>query len=141
MQGCLSDKVCAGQTGGRAYDRDGKETGRSVLQSANGRIGITLMAEKNPVKAGELVYVDVALTDQNGNLEGNADCRLKAEVRGAELMAFGSANPRTEERFDSGSYSTYYGKALLAVRAAEKGSIYVKVSGEAGTAEITIKAE
>ena len=93
------------------------------------------------VKAGELVYVDVALTDQNGNLEGNADCRLKAEVRGAELMAFGSANPRTEERFDSGSYSTYYGKALLAVRAAEKGSIYVKVSGEAGTAEITIKAE
>lgn len=56
-------------------------------------------------------------------------------------MAFGSSHPRTEERFDSGSYSTYYGKALLAVRAAEKGSIYVKVSGEAGTAEITIKAE
>lgn len=134
-------KYAPGRLEAAAYDRDGKETGRSVLQSANGRIGITLMAEKNPVKAGELVYVDVALTDQNGNLEGNADCRLKAEVRGAELMAFGSANPRTEERFDSGSYSTYYGKALLAVRAAEKGSIYVKVSGEAGTAEITIKAE
>ena len=47
-----------------------------------------------------------------------------------ELLAFGSANPCTEDRFDSGSCTTYYGKALAVLRAGSAaGQMVVSVSG------------
>ena len=61
------------------------------------------------------------------------DEKLKIEVKGGELLAFGSANPRTEECFDDGEYSTYYGRALAVVRAGEEGMIEIIVTGEKET--------
>ena len=45
-----------------------------------------------------------------------------------ELLAFGSANPRTEECYDSGSFTTYYGQALAVVRAGKSGSTVISVT-------------
>ena len=47
----------------------------------------------------------------------NADRQVTVKVQGGELLAFGSAAPRTEERFDAGSFTTYYGRALAVIRA------------------------
>ena len=62
-------------------------------------------------------------------------------VTGGELLAFGSANPRTEERYDAGEFTTYYGRALAVVRAGEAGAVTVTVTDgtETKSAEIGIE--
>ena len=72
-------------------------------------------------------------------MEANADTTLTTVVRGGELLGFGSANPRTEERFESGKYTTYYGLAQAVVRAGETGTVTISIHGDgvkAGNAEI-----
>ena len=77
-----------------------------------------------------VVYVDVMLSGENGEREANADETLRVSVEGGELLGFGSANPRTEERYQSGEFTTYYGMAQAIIRAGESGHIHVTVSGD-----------
>ena len=56
-------------------------------------------------------------------------------------MGFGSANPRTEERFDTGEYTTYYGRALAVVRAGETGKVTVSVTDGEKNAKAEIFVE
>ena len=44
-----------------------------------------------------------------------------------ELLAFGSARPRTEERYDTGTHTTYFGHAQAVVRLGASGSATLKV--------------
>ncbi len=119
------------------YDAAGRETGRSALTSAAGPVHISVEPEENTVRAGDLVYVPVSLRGENGEVERNADRRLTVTVEGGELLAFGSAAPRTEERFHAGSYPTYYGRALAVVRVQGQTTVTVTDGKQTGTAEIT----
>ena len=86
-----------------------------------------------------MVYVNVAIVGENGVGQSNADRKLTVSVEGGELLAFGSANPRTEENFDEGTYTTYYGAALAAVRVEKDCTITVTDGKETVTAEIPVK--
>ena len=57
------------------------------------------------------------------------------------MLAFGSANPCTEEQYHTGSFTTYYGRALAIVRAGEAGTVKVTATDgdKNSTAEITVK--
>ena len=123
-----------------AYDASGRETGRSELRSADAPLKIAVRPEKAEVKPGEIVYVPVNIEGANGIVESNADRKLTITVEGGELLAFGSANPCTEEQYHSGSFTTYYGRALAVVRAGEAGSVKVSAAGGdlTGEAEIAI---
>ena len=66
--------------------------------------------------ATRIAYVDVSIADDAGIVEMNDDRHLTATVMGGELLAFGSARPRTEERFDTGEHTTYHGRAQAVVR-------------------------
>ena len=128
-------KYTSGKVEAVAYDASGKEVSRSELVSATGKLKVVADPEVLTAKPGEVVYVNVTITGENGVVESNADEKLTVIVEGGELLAFGSANPRTEERFDADSYTTYYGVALAAVRVGESGCTKVTVSGkQAGTA-------
>ena len=74
-------------------------------------------------------------------LERNADCKLTAAVENGELLAFGSANPRTEERYDSGNFTTYYGCAMAIVRAGQAGTVTLSVKNENQTATAAIEVK
>ena len=108
-----------------AYDVTGREVSRSFLESATGKLSICAVPEAETAKPGEVVYVNVAIIGENGVVESNADRKLTVTVDGGELLAFGSANPRTEERFDEGTYTTYYGTALAAIRVKENTTVTV----------------
>lgn len=97
--------------------------------------------EKEIVKPGEVVYVPVNLEGSNGIVESNADRRLTVTVEGGELLAFGSANPCTEEQYHTGSFTTYYGRALAVVRAGASGKIKVSATDGnlTGVAEIIVE--
>lgn len=73
-------------------------------------------------------------------LESNADRILTVSVSGGELLAFGSANPCVEERYDAGKFATYQGRALAAVRAGASGKVSASVSDgkQTATAEVNV---
>jgi hypothetical protein len=112
----------------------GKSTSLVSADGAN----ITVRPEKAEAKPGEIVYVPVTLEGANGTVECNADRRLSVTVEGGELLGFGSANPRTEERFDAGEYSSYYGRALAVVRAGSTDTVTIRVTDGTNTAEACI---
>ena len=113
-----------------SYDKNKKEISRSQLISAIGKTLIRVMPEDKIIKVGEIVYVNIDLIGENGVVKSNSDQLLKVSVDGGTLLAFGSARPCTEERYDSGVHTTYYGSALAVVRGESAGEITINVSGE-----------
>lgn len=113
-----------------AYNAADEEIGRSRLVSADGTRKIVLSPEETKIKVGDVVYIKVDVRGQNGIVESNADDKIKVTVEGGELLGFGSANPRTEERYDTGVFTTYYGQALAVVRATKPGVIKIKATGD-----------
>jgi hypothetical protein len=113
-----------------AFDADGRELSRASLVSAGGAVNILVKPEKNNIHTGEVAYVDISLIGENKIVESNADTKLSVTVEGGELLAFGSANPRTEENYLSGSFTTHYGRAQAVVRAEKAGTLTIRVEGE-----------
>lgn len=99
-----------------AYDENGVYLSESSLCSADEATKISIRPEKAVVRIGEILYVDISLTGENGEVECNRDACLTVTVEGGELLAYGSANPRTEESFLEGKYTTYYGRSQAVVR-------------------------
>lgn len=111
-----------------AYDDQGELLGMHYLRSAAGRTRIRIVPESSEAEPGEIVYFQIDLTGENGEIECNQDTCLRLIIDGGELLGFGSANPRTKESFISGWYTTYYGRSLAAVRY-EGGQMHIKVEG------------
>ena len=134
-------RYSAGTVTAVAYDASGRETGRSELRSADDQFRIAVRPEKTAVSSGEIVYIPVNIEDSNGVVESNADRRITVEVQGGELLAYGSANPCTEEQYHTGSFTTYYGRSLAVVRAGEAGKLRLTATDGSmkDTSEIIIK--
>ncbi len=115
-----------------AYDRQGRVLGENSLESAK-EARIFIQPEKQKVKSGEIVYVPIRVGDGT-QAESSADRLIEVKVDNGELLAFGSANPRTEERYQTGCFTTYYGESMAVVRAGNAGIMMVK----AGDAEAEI---
>lgn len=124
-----------------AYDTKGREIGHSELHSATGKLRILAAPEEKEIKAGDIVYVPVRLVGENGVTESNADSHLSVTVKGGTLLAFGSADPCTEERYDTGKFRTYQGHALAIIRAEVQGKMEIIINGmnlSGTTAEISV---
>jgi hypothetical protein len=124
-----------------AYDTTGNETGYSELESAVGKIVICIKPEEDVIRVGDIAYINIELVGENGMVECNADAKTSVSVEGGELLAFGSANPRTPESYTEGSFTTYYGRAQAVVRADREGILRVRASAvdiESAIAEIKV---
>ncbi len=97
-----------------AYDAAGKALGTDALCSAQNP-ELHLFVEKAEIPASNIRYVRIQIGDGK-TVEFNADRKVKLAVQNGELLGFGSANPRTEESFLDGEYTTYYGNALAVIR-------------------------
>ena len=112
----------------------GKEISRDTIRSGSAAAGLRIRAEKEKLSANgeELCFAVVEVVDADGNLVPYAENELTAEVSGAaRLLAFGSARPKTEENYVSGSVKAYKGRALAVLRA----------GAEVGTATLTLRSE
>ncbi len=105
-------KYIPGELKAVAYDISGKPISENRLVSAIGKSSIHVRKENT----GEIIYLDISILGENGIVESNADVELTITVEDGELLAFGSANPRTEGKYDIGRFSTYFGKAQAVVR-------------------------
>ena len=134
-------KYAPGELTAISFDAKGKELGTDTLRSASGKLSLYITPEQSIAKPGELVYVRVEIVGENGAVESNHDRLLHAEAKGGELLAFGSANPRTEENFVKQAYTSYYGRAQAVIRAGENGEILLHVNGEGLSGSCMIKVE
>ncbi|MCD8143517.1 MAG: DUF4982 domain-containing protein [Clostridiales bacterium] len=114
-----------------AYNAGGAVLAESSLRSADAQTQIKITPEEPCAKRGDILYLDIALTGENGEIECNRDTLLTVDVAGGELLAFGSANPKTEETFLTGKHTTYYGRAQAVVKCAcDADMVVVTVTGE-----------
>jgi len=118
-----------------AYTADGKELGRSSLNPAKGELRLRVQPEES---RSDIIYIPVEIVGENGIVESNADRKMTVTVAGGELLGFGSANPCHKEQYHTGSFTSYYGRALAVVRkTTENLSVTVHAEGMAPvTAEI-----
>lgn len=136
-------KYASGELKAVAFDGKGKEAGTETLRSATGKPRVRITFEDKSLQANEIGYVHVDIVGENNVVESNADRLLEVRVENGELLGFGSANPRTEESFLSGSYTTYYGKALAVVKSGEAGMLKVIVKepdGKETVGQIEVKS-
>ena len=78
---------------------------------------------------GKLLFAEISLCGENGEVEAHADETLHISVSGGKLLAFGSAKPNTDEEFHTGTYTTYYGRSLAAILV-ESNDLKVYVTGK-----------
>jgi beta-galactosidase len=109
--------------------KDKKALGSSLLKSAGNDLSIAIHAEKRGFKVGEVAFFQVNLEDPEGTVESNRDGLISLELKGARLLAFGSAQVRNPDQFYTGQAHTYYGRALLCLKIDQK-NFSVKASGD-----------
>ena len=125
-----------GELVARALTAGGEVLATSSLRSA-GPAQVRLVEEPASLPMGpdvrpRVAYVDVLIADEGGCVAMNADRHLVAHVDGGELLGFGSARPRTTERFWDGEQTTYYGRAQAVVRIPAGGTATLVVTEDDG---------
>ncbi len=119
--------------------RAGAEIARTCLETASAPAQIILEPDCTEISADgmDLSYVTVRIADAAGRTIVRDDIHLMAEAVGGELLAFGSANPCTEENYTN-ERNAYQGYALAVLRAGRTpAEICLKVSAE-GLPEATV---
>lgn len=102
-----------------AINKQGEMIGRSKLESPTGEVRAKLRAEKDSVRPGEVVFVELRLVGENGAVESGKDGHFTVTVENGTLLAFGSAVQATEDRYFSGTFSTRYGRAMAVIKAGD----------------------
>ncbi|MGK9148074.1 DUF4982 domain-containing protein [Plantibacter flavus] len=123
--------------------RAGVESGRTALVSATGDTLLTATADRTALRADDtdLAFIAIELRDAAGVLVTGADREVSVEVTGSGTLAgFGTGAPKTAERFDATTRTTFDGRALAIVRPTGPGTITVVVTAP-GLADVVVDLE
>lgn len=121
-----------------SYDKDGSEIGRSSLKTAKEKTCLKAVPEKKSVKSGELCFIWLRYTDEEGTLKPLKRGILQADVTGGELLALGNACPYNELGYVGRKTDTYYGEAMAVVKAGTCGTVSLKIYDGRYRAEVKI---
>jgi beta-galactosidase len=125
-----------------SFNDAGHELERGFLKSADGKLRLSISPEKVTVKPGEVFFVPINICGENGVVECNADEPIQVSVEDGTLLGFGSANPRTEESYLAGQFTSYAGRTLAVIRAGQSGEIMITAkSKKLGVAKAQIECE
>lgn len=127
-----------------SYGADGMEISRAGLNTAGKSECLKILPEEMEIKADgeDLAFLPIHVTDEDGNLNMMTDKKITVTIEGpGKLLAVGSGQPETEERFSDGSYTSWHGRVLAIVKSTkESGMIKVTASAEGmGTATTEIR--
>ncbi len=90
----------------------------------------------------ELCYIEIAVTDENGNIVTDAKNAIRCEVFGGEFVGLFSGDPANEDEYGSCRCHAYEGRALLILRGNTQSHIRVFVTGDGLKAgESTVEAK
>ena len=115
-----------------------------TLKTTKETKNLALTPEACQIKADgrDLLYVKIAITDEEGLTCVNDTRHLSCSVEGGKLLALFSGDPKSDIPADVLECDTFMGKALAVISAKEAGKITVTVNGSGiGTATVTAYAE
>lgn len=112
----------------------GECTGAFSLESADDQVELDVTVDRNEICAdgADLAYILIGLKDAEGRKNLQIKKRISVSVEGkGTLQGFGSADPDTENSYDSTTWETYDGLVLAVVRSKrETGEITVKITSD-----------
>ena len=115
--------------------------GKGDLSSTKELSQLILRPEEAP-KAGEreLYYVPVTLEDEDCQVVAGQDQKITVTAEGgAEIVGFGSGDPKPKYNYNEGVTETFGGRALVILKKTTGGSVTVAVEAENGLkGEVTI---
>ncbi len=115
----------AGTLKAEALDDNGAVLSQSELKSGGKETVLSVQPEKQAVKPGEVFYVPVEFTDNNGEIKPYIEQPVEIAAENAALLGFGSALTKTDEVFDKTTHHTYRGRALAVFCAGNAGQIRI----------------
>lgn len=121
------------------------ETEKAILKTAGSAAIIKAKADRTTILANgqDLSFVSIELTDKNGNLQPNAENRLKFSIDGPGVIAgVDNANIKDVDSYVANTRKAWHGRALVVVRSTRKsGDITLTVSSDGlSAASITIRS-
>ena len=127
-----------------AYDADGKAVAEKTVRTAGKAAAIKLTPDRTEIAADgeDLCYVNVSLTDKDGNPVPCDDRLVKVKVSGAgSFKAIANGDPTCLESFQQPQMHLFSGQLTVLVQSGtEAGDITVEVSGKGvKKSSITIK--
>jgi hypothetical protein len=131
MLAVLATTYVPGELVAVAY-RAGAEVGRTGLATAT-EPSLAVSADRTRLRAddADLAFVAIELRDADGRLVTGADRPVTVTVSGpGRLAGLCSANPKTTERFDADTWSTFDGRALAVVRPTGEGRVEISVCAD-----------
>lgn len=106
-----------------------RENGEKACSSLK-TVGTPVRIKTSHVWDGdELLFLDAAVCDEDGNVIYDSDALLKAEVRNAELLGFCGGNPESTEQYTAHEHHAWKGRAQLVVRKTPGMSVTIRSEG------------
>ena len=129
-----------------AYNADGQPAEEKVIRTSGAATAIRLTPDRQTLKADgeDLCYINVSLTDKDGNPVPCDDRLVKVKVSGAgSFKAIANGDPTCLESFQQPQMHLFSGQLTVLVQSGtEAGDITVEVSGKGVKKDIiTIKTE
>ncbi|NQX13087.1 DUF4982 domain-containing protein [Microbacteriaceae bacterium VKM Ac-2855] len=125
--------------------RDGAESGRSVLRTATGDARLVATTDRDTLRGDDtdLAFIAIELRGDNDELVTGEDREVSIRVEGPGVLAgFGSGAPKTAERFDATTRTTFDGRALAIVRPTAPGVITLTAtSGTLTQARVQLRVD
>ena len=124
--------------------KDGAECGRSSLRTVGAAAKLTVTPETDFLRADnrDLCYLDITVTDTEGNRIPDAKNQLRCLVNGGALLGIFSGDPANEDQYGSDTCHAYEGRAVAIIRANAPGKVKVLVLSDGlASAAATVTAQ
>ena len=139
---CLFRFRCTYQPGtleAVVYNAAGQETGRCALTTAGSETELRAEPEEAAVHPGQLCYIRLRYTDQNGVLKPTVREPIRVQVTGGRLLALGNACPFNLRGYHTTETDPYWGEALAIVEAGSTGCVTLHAESKAGRADTAVQ--
>jgi len=139
---CLFRFRCAYQPGtleAVAYNAAGQETGRCALTTAGPATELRAEPEEAVLRPGQLCYIRLRYTDQNGVLKPTVREPIRVQVTGGRLLALGNACPFNLQGYRTSQTAPYWGEAMAIVEADTEGCVTLQADSTVGSAVAAVQ--
>jgi len=101
----------------------GKVVTEQVISTVGEPAQIRLITDRKAIRANglDLCYVTVEVVDEEGNVHPSADHNVFFTIQGpGKILAVGSSNPISEERYVGNQRKVYRGRALVVIKSTDE---------------------
>ena len=131
-----------------AYDKNGKKIektqGRSVVNTTGKKANLSAKVDRDKITSDgkDLAYVEVDVTDEDGNIIPNAEDRVTFKVEGnGELVGVDNGSSPDHDSYKANNKRAFSGKVLAIVRSTKEAGEFTVTASADGlqSSKVTVK--